>query len=252
MCQNGHEFWRFRNQKTLRKEKSANEPLDTKFRKTSQNGFHLKLWILLLFWENVRINLIFVLEEVSWTDTGQMRAGNRSTIVQLSFNDRSLNWKRSNESRQSFNYRSTTVQLSFAIVHWAETGQMRAGNRSTIVQLPFNDGALNWNGSNESRKSCNYRATCVPIIVQACVALSWFWGAFWEFCSVLPFLCFCDFYNHKRGRTTRNSENDPGRSETLLKLNRCQAIFGLKLCASIFGRLSANPCTAKSVRFYPP
>ena len=118
-----------------------------------------------------------------------MRAGNRSTIVQLSFNYRStivqLSFTivhRSNESRQSFNYRSTIVQLSFSY-------------RSTIVQLSFNyrSTIVRWTERNQMR--AGNRATFVQIIVQARVALSWFWGAFWEFCSVLPFFVFLWFFS---------------------------------------------------------
>ena len=183
MCQNGHALWRFRHQKTLRlrKEKSANETFGhTKIRKPPRTDFHPKFWILLPFWENVRINSIFVLEKVNWTDTGQMKAGNRSTIVQLSFTI----VHRSNQSRQSFNYRSTIVQLSF-------------NYRSTIVQVSFNYRSTILRGTEGNQMRAGNRATFMQIIVQACVALSWFWGTFWEFCSVLPFFVFLWFFPRK-------------------------------------------------------
>ena len=143
-----------------------------------------------------------------------MRAGNRSTIVQLSVNNRSISfiemkqvkWERA-IVQQPFNYRSTIVQQSF-------------NHRS----LSFNDHALNWNKSNESRHSCNFRANYFSGTRGTFLILGRILGILLCFCQ---FLCFCGFYNHKRGRATRNSENEPGRSETLWK-NRCQAIFWLK------------------------
>ena len=168
------------------------------------------------WWGHVRINSIFVLEKVNWTDTGQMRAANRSTIVQLSFNYRSLlftelkqvKWEQA-IVQLSFNYRSAIVQLSFTY-------------RSTIVHRSFNDRALNWNKSNESRQLCNFRAnyrsgTRGTFLILGCIL-----GTLFSF-AIFVFLWF---YNHKRGRTTRNSGNEPGIPETLWK-HRCHAIFWL-------------------------
>ena len=247
MCQNGHALWRFRNQKTLRKEKSANETFGhTKIRKTSQNWFSSKI-------------LIFAAVLGKCEDKFNFRAGKGE-----------LNWYRSNESRQSFNYRSTIVQLSF-------TGQMRAGNRSTkrsnessgyrstivqlsfnyrstIVQLSFNNRSMIVQRTERNQMRAGNRATFLQIIVQA---HAWhfpdFGAHFGNFVQFCHFLCFCGFFLHERGRTTRNSENEPGRNETLWK-NRFQAIFWLKNFvrpSSVGSPQTLVTCTAKNVRFYP-
>ena len=122
-------FGDFKTKRPSARKKPQRKPLDTQSSaKPPRTDFHPKFWILLFFvlaWCEDKFNFRVGRCELNWY---------RSNESRQSFNYRSLNWNRSNESRQPFNNRSTIVHQLLTIVHWAETGQMRAGNRSTIVQ----------------------------------------------------------------------------------------------------------------------
>ena len=139
-----------------------------------------------------------------------------------------LNWTRSNECRQSCNYCATIVQLGPRIVDLEQVKWEQA-----IVQL-----------------SCKYRAAIVQLSCKLSFRDAWrlpgfLWGTIWESFSFAIFWCFLWFLQPS-SRTTRSSENKPGRREALWKIT-CQAIVRFKkFCALQWGSK-----TCHSTKIFP-